>query len=280
MFLRKIQNKVISWKNYRENREILEHNLTLKNQNKNKRCFIIGTGPSINKQNLVKLRNEETIAVNSFWNYPQYKEIDIKYHLFVDKDVFSNKLGSAFKQEIIDKNILLGNMSTSLFFHIDGKKFIEGNKLFINNKKYYLSFMGTFKDNLNFNIEPDKILPNPKNVIVCAIELAAYMGFTEIYLLGCEHSFLTSSSYYKGFEHFYSDPEYDLNNPEDVKKYALVAVDAYESRIWNVGILFKNYRLLKNKLAVEKPNLKIFNATSGSFLDVFPFVNFENIKFK
>ena len=68
-----------------------------------------------------------------------------------------------------------------------------------------------------------------------------------------------------------------MNNPEDVKHYNLT-VTSYESAIYHAGKLFKNYRLLKEKLAKEKPDVKIYNATPNSFLDVFLMVKFEDIK--
>ena len=104
------------------------------------------------------------------------------------------------------------------------------------------------------------------------------MGFEEIYLLGCEHDFLAYPSNYEWSKHFYKTEDFDMKNPEDVKRYNLT-VTSYESAINHAGKLFQNYRILKMKLAKEKPKVKIYNATPNSFLDVFPFINFEDLNF-
>jgi len=43
--------------------------------------------------------------------------------------------------------------------------------------------------------------------------------------------------------------------------------------------LFKNYRFLKQKLKITRPDTYIYNATPNSYLDVFPTVQFDEIKF-
>ena len=52
----------------------------------------------------------------------------------------------------------------------------------------------------------------------------------------------------------------------------------YEDNIAHVLQLFKNYRLFNSKVRRLYPNVKIYNATPNSYLDVFPMINFEDIK--
>ncbi len=277
---RKIKKIIEQKRLYRKYQPTLEKNRGLKNIHKGKRCFIIGTGPSINNQDLAKLKNEYTFAVNTFWNYPRYKEISPKYYVLTDSDLFPNKQGRGelWQTEILKKTPVIESCSdTKLFLHITGKTFIEENGLFRNNEIYYLAFNGHFRDNLNFNIDLDKVIPNTKNVMVASIIAAVYMGFEEIYLLGCEHSFLAqpAQDYYRKFKEFYKT-EYDDNDQGQKIKYAM-DIMSYESHIHHIQVLFKNYRLLREKLAQEKPTVKIYNATPNSFLDVFPFVKYEDI---
>lgn len=277
--VRKIKHKIKAKTLAYGYRDTLRRNMALKNSNKG-RCFIIGNGPSIKNQDLLKLRNEQTFVVNTFWNHPQYKEINPKYYLIIDPDVFpvGNQNNNFFSDEILQKHELLTSHPTKFFFHTLGKEFVEKNKLFKDNSIYYLLNQGILDDNLRFNIEIDKVIPYTKNVIVAAIIIAAYMGFEEIYLLGCEHDFLAypSQKHYEKFPHFFKNP-YDLSATEKTDYYAM-AIMPYEKHIYSSLVLFKNYRLLKEKLAIEKPALKIYNATPNSFLDVFPMVKFEDIK--
>jgi len=265
---------------YLKYREILMCNKKLKNT-KNKRCFIIGTGPSIKDQDLLRLKNEYTFVVNTFWNHPQYQAIDPAYYILTDPEVFPNNRdrGDFWQKEILEKTSVIETCPrTELFLNISGKEFVEKNNLFREHAIHYLALSGHFRDNLNFNTDIDRVIPTTKNVIVAAIIIATYMGFDELYLLGCEHSFLAqpAQDYYRKFQEFYKT-NYDEKNPEQIKRYAM-DIMTYEGHIDNIKILFKNYRLLKQKLAKEKPAVKIYNATPNSYLDVFPYIKFENIK--
>ena len=114
---------------------------------------------------------------------------------------------------------------------------------------------------------------------------AAWMGFGKIYLLGCEHSFLTQPlgpGKSLSFGYSYNDETSNLNNAskETLKKYLSPKMISsnYELNMANTLQLFRNYRLFYEKALKGHPDLKIFNATPNSFLDVFPMVNFEDIK--
>jgi len=260
---------------------ILARNRALRHLRDGKRCFIIGNGPSVKQQDLVKLKNEETFVVNSFWHHPQYRDIQPKYYFVIDSENFPTQEGddNAWSQDLIARNDAIQACPTKLCFHVMGKPFIERRRLYEKNQIYYLAFHGWFRENLTFNIELDKVLPNVKNVIIACIIAAAYMGFEEIYLLGCEHDFLAypSNRHYEGFKHFYETKQFDLSDKDEVRHYALAA-HSYERHIDNVKILFRNYRLLARKLSLTHPRLRIFNATPNSFLDVFPMIDFNDIR--
>ena len=278
---RKIRNKINLVKLYRKHQTVLDKNKFLKDSQAGKRCFVLGNGPSLRNQDLVKLKDEHTFVTNTFWLHPQYKEINPKYYIIVDDEVFDapDGQGEGWTDELIKHSALINSLPTKLFFHINGKKTVKNNDLFPSQEIYYLAFAGFFKENLRFNIDLSRILPYPKNVIVATLITASYMGFEEIYLLGCDHSELAvpSQQYYEGFKHFHKNMEYDTNDPEQIKKYAL-DIFSYETHMYHYQTLFRNYRLLKEKLKKERSAVKIFNATPNSFLDVFPFVNFEDIK--
>lgn len=274
--IKKLRNRFNRFKLYRKNKITLENNKKLKNTQIGKHCFIMGTGPSIKDQNLLRLKNEQTFAVNTFWMHPQFKEINPKYYVSVEP--YSPKVENNFWLEKFIKNAYrLSEVPMELFFNIKTKEDIESKNLIPPNKIHYLAIDGFFRENLKYNIDLNQVIPNPKNVVLASILVAVYMGFEEIYLLGCEHDYLTYRTNYELNNYFYESDKFDMNNPKDVERYGLT-VTSYESLIDHAGKLFRNYRLLKAKLAKEKPRVKIFNATPNSFLDVFPSVDFEDIK--
>mgnify|MGYP001610770756 CR=1 FL=1 len=179
------------------------------------------------------------------------------------------------------------------FFHIKGKSLIERERLFSKNKIYYLSSQGIISEHFDFNIDLDKTLPWPKNSILSCLMIAVYLGFREIYLLGCEHNFLTlnvgiEQGRKKTLDHFFVNEELEsmTNMSEKEAKDKIIARFrhweghedyTYESKMAQIIRLFKNYRLFYQKVRKLHPDIKIFNATPNSYLDVFPSIPYEDI---
>lgn len=163
--------------------------------------------------------------------------------------------------------------------------FIKKCGLFEKHRVYYVGTQGIFSKNLPFNINLDKYVPNPKNSILMCLMAATWMGFEKIYLLGCEHSFLAQPlgpAKSLAFDHSYDGELSGFKNIDDeiMKKYLTPKEMSfnYEMNVASTLQLFRNYRLFYTKVLKTHSNLKIFNATPNSFLDVFPMINFEDIK--
>ncbi|WP_222862399.1 hypothetical protein, partial [Campylobacter concisus] len=66
-------------------KEVILKNINLKDKHKGKRCFILGSGPSIKSEDLKPLKNEIVFALNNFYVHNDFDEIasgDIqKYYL-------------------------------------------------------------------------------------------------------------------------------------------------------------------------------------------------------
>jgi hypothetical protein len=114
---------------------------------------------------------------------------------------------------------------------------------------------------------------------------ATWMGFNEIYLLGCEHNWLSQKlgpTKSLAWSHSYDDEtsKLDTADNEILKKYIgpKELNFTYEMNMASMLQLFKSYRLFYTKARKAHPDLKIFNATPDSFLDIFPMINFEDIK--
>lgn len=277
--IRPIKKRINSWALSRKHRPTLELNTHLLNQYLGQRCFIVGNGPSIKDQDLTRLKNEETFVVNTFWNHLQYQTINPKNYVLVDAEFFptDEKPHNFWSLDLVNKKEILKSCPTRLFFNINGKNFVEKNELFPDNPLHHLFFDGLFDERLKFNLDINGPVPTPKNVIIAALMCAIYMGFEEIYLLGCEHDFLAHLNYFEGFKHFHETQKYDPTNEKQAKYFAL-PTNSYEAFIHHTKILFQNYRLLKIKTARTHPGVRIYNATPNSFLDVFPRVKFEDIK--
>src|SRR4051812_13425127 len=49
---------------------LLQQNEKLRGCHRNQRCFVIGNGPSLAKQDLAPLAGEITFVMNAFWKHP------------------------------------------------------------------------------------------------------------------------------------------------------------------------------------------------------------------
>ena len=260
-------------------KNILQKNSALKDSKKGKRCFILGTGPSIKNIDLGLLHNEDTFAVNDFDKFPAFPSMRAKFYVIMDSIYFSDDGRSGIWGKNLEHKTETIGTATSLFLNVETKKIVEDKKLFNRNPKYYLSAHGLFSEKISCNIDIDKTIPYLKNVTLACLIIAVYMGYDEIYLLGCEHNYLSFRSgigQLKIVDHCYEDDDVKNIDTRDVERDLKMS---YESCIANTLQLFKNYRIFYQKVKKMKPSTKIFNATPNSFLDVFPKIDFKDIKF-
>jgi hypothetical protein len=113
-------------------------------------------------------------------------------------------------------------------------------------------------------------LANPtlgvESVTTMAISSAIYMGFSEIYLLGVDHDVLLRILLGQRPEHFYEERmgHYSPNVSADLGAWLQSS-----AKIW------AQHKVLRT-LAL-KQGTHIYNATEGSFLDVYPRVNLIDV---
>lgn len=266
-------------------REILRKNRIISQVYQGKRCFIIGGGPSVSDIDLGLLNNEYTFTLNQFDKNPQYNKLGPKFHIISDSAYYTEGETEYFPKQFREKDKTIPH-KTIMCLNLRAKNFVEKYGLFKNHRVYYFGTQGIFTGNLPFNIKLDKYVPQPKNSILLCLLIASWMGFKEIYLLGCEHNFLSFNiGYGKAltYSHNYEDElsKLDPTNDEVVKKY-IAPRDlklTYEKNVANVLQLFRNYRFFYQKARKTYPGIQIYNATPNSFLDIFPMIKFEDIKF-
>lgn len=224
-----------------------------KNKHLNERCFVIGNGPSLRKTDLEQLKNEYTFGSNKI--YELFPSVNWRptYYVSQDSYVLQNNI------ENINK---ISNEYTAGFYPTDFKKFYSED--FINkNNNYFFFFDRTFnvRGYPKFTADCEKKIYNGFTVTYSSIQMAIYMGFKEIYLIGCDHSYsnndsnkVTEKSYVTG-----------ISGPSKGEKYNKPRIDettiAYEEAL--------RY--------AERKNIKIFNATRGGKLEVFERRDFDYV---
>lgn len=217
-----------------------------KNKHKGERCFILATGPSLRIEDVKKLEYEYTFGMNSICMLFDQLGWETTYYGVQDKGVFL-KLFETYKK-----------FTQTILFIGDGidkkyRKDLRHIPFAIN----YLNHKHSYKHlNTKFSLDAFKQVYDGYTITYSLIQLAVYMGFKEIYLLGndCSYSKDPRKQHFMDFGHYDSS--------------TLTARDR---------ILFA-YQYADNYL--KNSDVTIYNATRGGELEIFPRVDFDSLNFK
>jgi hypothetical protein len=254
-------------------------NLRFKNIHAGERCFILASGPSINMQDLTPLANEVCFSVGQFFHHPLAGTIKPIYHIEAPmhqpfkhdtvENLF-NRLSAVYKHS---PTLFLGH----LFYKYSFYEYIRQTTEQINSLTNFINYENApqLSEKNYQNEDLWDITKTPfvtRTVVYSAIQVAAYMGFSKIYLLGCDHDYL-KRHFLQTFEssHFYAENNSVLG--DDGTKY----LDSFTLENWFKEYYYrwKQYRLMNQFLS--KRGQFVYNATEGGMLDVFQRVRFCDI---
>ncbi|MCX6031983.1 MAG: hypothetical protein NT169_22135 [Chloroflexi bacterium] len=246
---------------------LLSRNLELHNRHLGERCFILATGPSIKTQDLKLLKTETCIAVSNFLVHPDYAVIRPQYYCLAPyHPPITEDSWQAWMTEIAGKTL-----NATMFFGLADRERNEINGRFAGRQVHYLKFGGALDDLVRDGVDLSMAVPGPQSVTIMALLIAIYMGFKNIYLLGCDHDWIlhvgTST-------HFYNESQHALNRSGYSEWHKPELGSEFDS-LSNLWRQYKTIRVLATGLGIS-----ISNATGGGILDVFPRVRFENLMVK
>ncbi|MCK9368650.1 DUF115 domain-containing protein [Candidatus Dojkabacteria bacterium] len=257
---------------------LLEKNLDLKNKYKGKRCFILGNGPSLKNQNQSGLQKEIVFTVNWMMKSPLYEQLKPKFHVIVDSESFKFDVTSDDGKELVNEYRKLNTkeFKPTCIFSVKNlqniKKFGLDKFLDI---RYVLPAL-TMNEDFKKEINMCGLIPSGQNVIHTAIYCAIYMGFTEIYLLGCD---MTGFMQYLETDRTIENNEYGhvYKYSENYKKFQekLKTTRDNEFMITAYSKTFQIFKAIRKY--ADSRSIKIINLTKGGILDVFPKQRYEDI---
>lgn len=228
---------------------------------KDRRCFVIGNGPSLNTEDLEKIRGEISFASNRIYHIFPRTDWRPDYYLTTDPDAILPEY----------ENILSGG---------DYPKFINykvaGRLRKRDENLWYVYLRGVFRVDPaapmaeRLSEDASKYLTKSHTVTANAIEMAVYMGFSEIYLLGVDHDYARKKD---KNGRIYDDPSVKSSYFEGMKTFGNKG--GAETSSQNVEGMNYSYALCK-KLAEEK-GVKIYNATRGGKLEIFERADFDGL---
>lgn len=238
-------NNARFYKNYSKCKKQDELIRSLRDIHKGERCFIVGNGPSLNTNDLELIRNEQTFAANLIFRIFDKTKWRPSNYFLIDR--------YADTQDILDSMEVPRLFIGDYYWRKRGMKNPNAICMRVMRKS----------NNLHFSDDLIKGVYDSHTVTYIMIQVAVYMGFSEIYLLGMDHSYaLTYDSTGKVTEdpdvisHFFKD-----RNPAEV--------------IANVEGMNKAY--LEARSYACKNGVKIINVTRGGKLEWFPRMSLEEV---
>ena len=229
-------------KKYLEGRRLVK----FKDIHKGERCFIIATGPSLTLQDVEKLKHEITFGVNSIIGFFDKTEWRPTYYGIIDANSY-DQLDINKMKEI---DVVFYN-STLPYPYSNGYKI----PMRINQQCHNTNLPNRYPKIFHwtkFSEDITKCVWDGRTVVYSMLQIATYMGFKEIYLLGTDCN-------YKGKEQYNRDLAY-TNNEKDLK------VGDYMIECYKVAAEYQ-----------KTHDVKIYNATRGGMLEIFERVDLDKI---
>lgn len=217
-----------------------------KNMNKGQKCFIVATGPSlrVNDLNVLMEHQCKCFGVNRI--YLSFNETKWRPDYFV---VIDGKMIQTYADDIRDCDAgikFIGDGSQG-FWEQDNERI---NRIHDHKLDYY-------PDCPRFSEDIVSGTYSANTVVYTCIQIAVYMGFEEIYIIGADHNYASNQSDVSN--HFHKDYYKDMNRPN------LFLQEKVELAFKSA----KNY--------ADKHSIKIYNATRGGRLEIFERVDFDKL---
>ncbi len=219
----------------------------LKNKHLGQKCFIVATGPSLTFEDLKLLHDKNIICfgVNSIVKILDQTEWRPTYYGIQDSNVFRKLNNDIIKYKDKLNIILLTNELALLDNRFKDEVLFPYISYYHYYDSYFDKYYSMFSDNSYAGVF------DGYTITYSMIQIAVYMGFNEIYLIGVDCNYTDEKKYF--IESGYIDRNAKKNYDKMVTSYKVA----------------RDY--------AEKHNVKIFNATRGGKLEVFERINFDDI---
>lgn len=208
-------------------------------------CFIIGNGPSLKKEDLEALKSNNIITFAANGIYHIYEETTWRPSYYVMCDAIAYKMMYKDIVAYADESYFIAD------YYYTNMEVMEGiNRYhFINELQREAKF--------KFSTDITKGIYSGKTVVYAMIQLACYMGFKEIYLLGVDWTGGKNTGVMR--KDFYNKDMPETNN-------------YYYDLVYEEKVAFESA-----KEYAEQNGIKIYNATRGGELEVFERRDFDDI---
>ncbi len=229
---------------------------SLRNRYAGRRCFFIGNGPSLTAADLTKLHRsgEITFAFNRIYNIFDQTEWRPTFYISQDEKMLAGCIGEMNAQPMNTK-----------FIPIQLKWYHD---LSVDGAAYFNIAHQEAENPLDFRFSDDisREIYNSSTGMYTAAQIAAYMGFKEIYFIGVDHHFRISQN-----------NNGDVVVDTTVKDYFTDKYNEDKDKLYIPNTEKSTLTYIAMKHHCDGRGIKVYNATRGGKLEVFPRIDFESL---
>ncbi len=227
--------------------------IKFKNKHKGKRCFIVATAPSLTMEDLDTLEKNKELCISMNRIYWSADKTNWRPDYYVVDDI-QGMIASEKSMRSYDAGVKFMAYPDYMDEH-----FNEDNIY----KLYAEAYSTEFSDDISYGVYLYA------TVIYSCIQIAVYLGFSEIYFLGVDATSL-ESHFIEGY-----NEEDIIDEQTKISNLSEVELQYYKSDEKRVPDIMEMYNAaLKHTNA---RGVKIYNATRGGALEIFPRVNFNDL---
>lgn len=219
---------------------------TLHNSRRGARCFIVGNGPSLRNTDMSRLRGEFTIGMNRI--YLMFPELGFQtsYYLAINDLVVEQCAAD------------IQSLKMPRFVAWRGRRWLQPeNDLYF----LYTTYTGP-----KFAFDAAGRLWEGATVTYTALQVAFYLGFEQVILIGVDHNFATKGAPNTTVVSRGDDPNHF--SPAYFGK-------GFRWQLPDLETSERAYRLARQ--AYEKAGRQVLDATIGGKLQVFPKVDYDTL---
>ena len=216
-------------------------------------CFIIGNGPSLKAEDLEMIYQKgiPTFAFNRIYLMFDKTQWRPTYYISQDEKTLKN-----CTKEVNQMNLSYKFIPAFIEFYHDVQ--IDNAILF------HLVSSGTEFPEMSDDISA--YVGDSTTVAVTAAQMAVYMGFKNIYLIGGDHYFST-----------WKNDKGEIINDSSIKAYFTDEYNKDKAELYVPNIDASTRALISLKRFCDEKGIEVYNATRGGKLNVFPRVDFDEV---
>lgn len=245
------------------------------------RCFIMGNGPSLNKMDLSKLEGETVFGCNSIFLLFDRINWRPTYYACVDSRVLPDRaadidnmladcptITAFFPNEVVEHSGEMRRFPTrTILPPAEGRYYFREQQNSLKNLPYSM-----------FSTDIDDHIVQPYTVTITMLQIAIYMGFSEIYLIGCDTDYTVPKDTVKEGVKANGEAGLALTSTHDNDPNHFDPRYFGAGRKWHdpqTDMMIEHHRYART--VGELLGVEIYNATVGGKLEVYPRRDFDSL---